>query len=174
MKDLPAFLRIPGLLALALAVTCCGGASSNQSGQRSEKKVGGCEVDTVSLGLYLKREAAVRVPDRISVRSTRDIGHEKMREAALELTEALDSLGVKVVGRSELLHILEGPCWPEFSISIEVDLVSRDNSERIRDALAAARIAGLLPSLDRGEDYGDFFVTAGRGSSDWWTLWYRK
>ncbi len=174
MKDISAFIKMTALLTLALAVTCCGGASSNQSGQRSERKVGGCEVDTVSLGLYMKRAETGKVPDRISVRSTRDIGHEKMREAALELTEALDSLGVRIVGRSELLQIVKGPCWPEFSISIEVDLVSRDNSERIRDALAASRIAGLLPSPDRGGDYGEFFVTAGRGSSDWWTLWYRK
>ena len=161
-------------LISALALTCCSGASSDQSGDENKQRVGGCRIDTIPLGLSLEKTGAEAPCDRLTLKAVDDPGRETLKRAALELTALLDSMKVQILGRSELIRVMEGPCWPQFRIVIEVDLVSEEKSGKVREAMLSGRLAGISPSRERGEDYGDFFVTAGRGSSDWWTLWYRE
>ena len=81
--------------------------------------------------------------------------------------------GVQVYSRSELMHVSEGPCWPPYSVEFRIQL-NEAKSGIIRKYLLSTPLAGHRPGADRPDGYGPFFITCGFGSSDWWTVWYRK
>jgi hypothetical protein len=154
-----------------LIAASCSGASSD----REEKKLGGCVIDTITIGTGLVRAPAPRGrAARIEILSLTPVGEERYRRAAAGLAAVLDSAGISVYSRSELLHVERGPCWPAYRITFLIDVESRGHSERIRDALGRTRIAGVAPATERPENYGFFFITCGKGDRDWWTVWYTE
>jgi hypothetical protein len=161
----PAFI----LTFAALAFGCGAGQGTEKHGAR----IGGCELDTIRLGLAMERTRPEGVlPYRISIRSVRDAGSETYKAAASDLTSLLDSAGVAIYRRSDLVHITKGACWPPYFIDFEVGFKNRAEAESLFPELAGHPIAGLLPSSERPAGYGKFFITASSGSSDLWTAWY--
>jgi hypothetical protein len=157
------------LILLAVAAACSG-----QSSEKRGARIGGCEIDTISIGTGLVRAAVPRGgAARIDLLSVAPAGENRFREAAQGLLGTLDSLGVPVYSRSELLHVARGPCWPAFRVTLLFDAKTPEESEAIRRALEAAPLAGAPPVAKRPKGYGTFFVTCGRGDRDWWTVWYR-
>ncbi len=153
----------------ALFAFACSGESSDKRGT----SIGGCEIDTITIGTELVRAPAPQGrAARIDILSIEPAGEERYRRAAGELTDVLDSLGVAVYSRSELLHVKQGPCWPAYRITFLVDLTQGDHGEKIRSALAGTHLTGAAPTEERPEGYGLFFVTCGKGDRDWWTVWY--
>lgn len=151
------------LLAIA-----CSGESSDKRG----KSIGGCEIDTITIGTELVRAPAPRGrAARIEILSLAPAGEDRYRRAVVELTDVLDSLGVAIYSRSELLHVKRGPCWPAYRITFLIDPPG-ERGEKIRHTLAATPLTDAAPTADRPEGYGLFFVTCGRGDRDWWTVWY--
>jgi hypothetical protein len=154
------------------ALTCCSGASSRKQ-KENEKMVGGCSIDTIQIGLAIPNVQGSSRTGRIELRSIDDNGEKLFRDVAIELTALIDSAGISITGRSELIHITSGPCWPAFRVTIGAILESPALSKRLNELLLTTPLAGLKPYTERGEDYGPFFITAVRGSSDLWTVWYR-
>lgn len=164
-------------LVFALTVSCSDASSDRDSTDVNKKaaKLGGCVIDTVTIGTGLVRAEARRGrAERIEILSLESIGERRFHRAAVELTALLDSLGVTIHTRSELTHVVKGPCWPAYRITLLIDAGSREQSERIRAALIDARIADATPAAERPPGYGLFFVTCGKGDRDWWTVWYRE
>lgn len=159
------------LTAALLAATLISCGSSVKS-DRNRTRVGGCLVDTIDAGLKLAGKEVPKGAARLSIKSTKDAGMEVFVKAAEELSAILDSLGVTVFRRSDLVHVRSGPCWPAYRITIEIDVLEERSTERIRSSLLSHNIAGMKSSTERPEGYGTFFITAGKGSSDWWTVWY--
>jgi hypothetical protein len=155
-------------LLLFLPAACTGQTSKNQ-----HRIVGGCEADTIRLGIAMERRA---VPEgktaRIEILSLEFAGEELYRKASAELTSLLDSLGVTTYSRTDLIHIKKGPCWPRYRIRFRIDTKDDKQIEEICSALLETPLGGHLPSTERPEGYGIFFVTFGRGDKDLWTLWY--
>ncbi len=156
-------------LSLFILMAACGEPSSKSS----DKKIGGCLYDTVPLGLSMQRQAPPsREAGRVDILSLKDAGEECYKKAAAELTSALDSLGIELYTRSDLVRLKKGPCWPPYRISFRIGFKGKDDAERLKSYLLDGSLAGLIPSESKAEDYGTIFVTAGFGSSDWWTVWY--
>ncbi len=154
---------------ITLFAAACSGKSSDKRG----KSIGGCEIDTITIGTELVRAPAPRGrAARIEILSTAPAGEERYRHAAGELTDILDSLGVALYSRSELLHVKRGPCWPAYRITFLVDLMKDGRGETIRTVLSGTHLTGAVPTAERPEGYGLFFVTCGMGDRDWWTVWY--
>ena len=170
-------MTVPACLfscVLILALACCNGASSQkQKGTVHEKMVGGCSIDTIQIGLAIPNVPGSTGTGRIELRSLEDRGEKLYRDVAIELTALIDSVGIGITGRSELIHITSGPCWPAFRVTIGAILESPVLSERLKELLLSTPVAGFTPSPERGPDYGTFFITAVKGSSDLWTVWYR-
>ncbi|MCK4538180.1 MAG: hypothetical protein KAV42_05220 [Candidatus Krumholzibacteria bacterium] len=170
-------MTVPACLCscvLILTLTCCSGASSQkQKEPEREKMVGGCSSDTILIGLAIPDVPGSTGIGRIEVRSIKDRGEKVFRDAAIELTALIDSVGIDITGRSELIHITSGPCWPAFRVTIGAVLESPVLSEKLKELLLSTPVAGFTPYPERGPDYGTFFITAVRGSSDLWTVWYR-
>ena len=124
---------------LFFLVVYCSGASTDQDTTRSDKKgpkIGGCVIDTIKLGTGLVRAQAPRgKAARIEILSVKPVDGELFLQAAGELTALLDTAGIAIYSRTELLHVKEGACWPPYRITFLIDAGSRDDSERIRAAL---------------------------------------
>ncbi|MBN1165007.1 MAG: hypothetical protein JXB45_10550 [Candidatus Krumholzibacteriota bacterium] len=156
------------ILLILLPSACTG-----QSSRKNPPPVGGCRLDTISLGLEMKRDSVPRrESDRMDILSLRPLSSAQYRQAAEELTALLDSLGVQIYSRSDLIHTREGPCWPAYRITFRIRFAGTEQGESVRAALLEKGLLGLFPAGERPPDYGDFFLSAGRGSSDWWILWY--
>ncbi len=158
-------ITIPFLCIMLIGCT-------SQSSDKQDRRIGGCVLDTINVGLSFKGSAtAGRTPDRITIKATKDPGKDLFALCAGNLTDILDSIGIMVYERSDIIHIVSGPCWPAYSIVFRVD-GSGGRFDRLREELLAIPVAGHFPSDQRPEEYGSFFITAGRGSSDLWTVWY--
>lgn len=156
--------------AMLILISACGGGASSE--RQKERKVGGCEIDTVSLGLSGgDREAAGKSDVRVSILSVRRAPEATWIEAHHAVSGLVDSLGGKVVWSGELTIVREGPCWPRCRIDMLVTGLG-DGAAPLREALLETPIGGASPSVERPEGYGLLFVQAGRGSSDIWTVWY--
>jgi hypothetical protein len=160
MNATPALLC---LFVLSVAGTACG---------CKEEKVGGCDQEIVKIGTAMKRaDTAPSTAAWIRIGSVAFAGEDIYRRAALDLTALLDSLGISIYERSDLIRMRSGSCWPPYMISFSVD--AKMGADRIvRTSLLAVPVAGLVASAERPEDYGLFFITCGWGSTDRWTVWY--
>ena len=166
------------ITVLCFLVVSCSGASSDQDSARADRKgpkIGGCVMDTIAIGTGLVRAQPPRgAAARIEILSVNPVEEEVFRRAADELTALLDTAGIAIYSRSELLHIKKGACWPPYRITFLVDAGSREASEPIRAVLEGTNIAEASPASERPKGYGLFFVTCGRGDRDWWTVWYAR
>ncbi len=167
------------LLYVTLCVCVFAAASYGCNQGKSEgaartKKVGGCTVETIAIGTG-KNLSTEAPPDAawIRVSSVEPAENELYKKAALDLTKALEMRGVEIYSRSELMHVAEGPCWPPYSVEFRVKL-SDQPGRPIYKFLLNTPIAEHRPGAERPDGYGPFFITCGFGSSDWWTVWYRK
>lgn len=162
------------LCMCAFAAGSYGCNKGKSEGAVQTKKVGGCTVETIRIGTG-KNVSAEVPPDAawIRVSSVEFAENALYKKAALDLAKALEMRGVEVFSRSELMHIAEGPCWPPYSVEFRIKL-DETMSAPIRKFLLGTPIAEHRPGADRPDDYGPFFITCGSGSSDWWTVWYRK
>ena len=107
------------ILFLLMPTAACGGQTQMQ---KHDMKVGGCVTDTIPLGLDMPKVDPGRIPERITIKAVHDAGRATFMRAARELAEILHASGVAVFGRSELIHVTEGACWPPWMITFEVDL----------------------------------------------------
>ncbi len=160
------------LCAFAIAAASCGCGKS--AGGPQTKKIGGCTVETITIGTG-KSVSAEAPPDAawIRVSSVEFADNEIYKNAALDLAKALEMRNVEVYSRSELMHVAEGPCWPPYTVEFRIGL-DEAASGPIRRYLLGTPIAGHRPGAERPDDYGPFFISCGSGSYDWWTVWYRK
>lgn len=158
------------ILSATLLSSACTGESRSDP-----KRVGGCVTDTISLDISIDASCEdSSSPVRISILSVEDAGKETYRKAAAELAGLLETLGVDICAVPKLAVIREGPCWPRYRIDIRLEKGSESRLEEIRSALAGGMLAGSHPSEERPEGYGLFFIQAGVGSTDRWTLWYGR
>ncbi len=160
---------LSAIFLLLVTGTACGGQSHMQ---KHDRKVGGCAVDTIPLGLGTQKTDPGRVVEHLVIKAVHDAGHETFVRAAGDLALVLKSAGVTVYDRSELIHVTEGACWPPWRITFDVDLGGPERSEATRKLLLGSTIAGLEAAEKRPDDYGRFFISAGKGSSDLWTVWF--
>jgi len=152
---------------MLLLCTCTG------DGRSEQKLAGGCSADTISLEIDVDTSCdAPLSPVRISILSVQRASDETYRNAASGLVALLDETGVGICGVPHLVVISEGPCWPRHRIDFRLEKGSEKSFPEIRSALSGSSLAGLHPSEDRPESYGRFFIQAGVGSTDHWTLWY--
>lgn len=138
----------------------------------NDEKLGRCEVETIKIGTALERGAEPK-PNAawLRISSVAFAGTDVYAQAALDLTAVLDSLGVVIYSRSDLIHIRKGTCWPPYNVEFRIQ--STDSSSAvIRSTLLTVPIDGLTPAEQRPERYGTFFITCGGYDEDWWTLWY--
>jgi len=165
-------ILLVGLCAFAFAAASCG--CDKSAGGLQTKNIGGCTVETIEIGTG-KNVAAEAPPDAawIRVSSVEFADNELYKNAALDLAKALEMRNVEVYSRSELMHVAEGPCWPPYSVEFRIGLDEAAGGP-IRSYLLGTPIAEHRPGIERPADYGPFFITCGSGSSDWWTVWYRK
>ena len=146
----------------------CAGNSRSQS-----TRVGGCSADTFSLEIDVDLSCGDALsPVRISILSVKRERDETYRSAASGLVALLNSMGVGICSVPQLVVISEGPCWPRHRIDFRLEKGSEKSFPEIRSALSGGTLAGLRPSEERPEGYGRFFIQAGVGSTDRWTLWY--
>jgi hypothetical protein len=161
-----------GTLAfLSLIVFSVAGTAS---GCKEGGGIGGCKNEIVNIGTGMVRaEEPPADASWIRICSVGFAGNEVYRQAALDLTAVLDTLGVTVYSRSELVRLKEGPCWPPYTVTIRID-AKMGVDQQIRTRLLETPLAGIAASAERPDDYGLFFVTCGWGSSDNWILWYPR
>jgi hypothetical protein len=164
-------LIIPLIIAaIALTAASCGDEGSSQT-----KKVGGCSSDTLAVGVSVELAGcAGPSPVRLSILSVEPAGEDTYREAASGLVAMLSGMGVGICEQPRLIVITDGPCWPAYRIDLRLEKGSEKRFGEIRDALEKGSLAGSRPVEKRPDDYGIFFVQAGVGSSDRWTLWYYR
>jgi len=163
------------ILVFAFAAAACG-CNKGKSGQGSTqtRKIGGCEVETITIGTAAAGyDEAPSDAAWIRLGSIEFAGNELYAQAAADLKKALGERGVKIYGCTELTHIKEGSCWPPYSIECRIVLTEQAGGH-LRTFLQQNALANCRPLAERPEGYGTFFVTCGFGSSDWWTVWYRK
>jgi hypothetical protein len=137
--------------------------------------IGGCAADTfplhVSADISCEGPAS---PVRISILSVERLEDGDYDAAAAGLIAVLDSLGARICGLPRLVVITEGPCWPRCRIDIRMEKGAERFFPEVRSRLESGTLAGSHPSEERPADYGLFFVQAGVGSTDLWTLWYDR
>jgi hypothetical protein len=161
-------ISVFSILACMLLLGGCTG-----DGHSQQKQVGGCSADTLSLEIDVHPSCKDGLsPVRISILSVQRATDETYRNAASGLVALLDSMGVGICEVPRLVVISEGPCWPRHRIDFRLEKGSEKSFPEIRSALAGGMLAGSSPSEDRPERYGRFFIQAGVGSTDHWTLWY--
>ena len=164
-------IPVISILFCTLCLCACAGDSRSQS----KKPVGGCSADTISLGIDIEPACDDPLsPARISILSVDDAGEETFSEAASDLIRLLDTLGVDICASPRLVVIREGPCWPRHRIDIRLEKGSEKSFPEIRSVMMSGMIAGSEPSEERPEGYGLFFIQAGVGSTDRWTIWYGR
>jgi hypothetical protein len=161
-------------LAVSFALSCSDASSDRQDERKGgEKKIGGCLIDTIAIGTgFVRHEAPRGTAAWIEVLSLKELGAELFRQTAEELTTLLDTLGIPVYTRSELLHVKRGPCWPAYRVGLRINVESKKLSEPIREALLGMQIAGATSAAERPKGYGLFFISCGAADRDWWTVWY--
>ena len=158
------------MISWVLLLGACTGDSRSDP-----RRVGGCVTDTISLDTDFDVSCdGISSPVRLSILSVEDAGADTYREAASALAGLLDTLGVGICAAPRLVVIREGPCWPRYRVDFRLEKGSESRLEEIRSALAGGMLAGSSPSEERPEGYGLFFIQAGVGSTDRWTLWYRR
>ncbi len=163
-----AIIPVFSILTCMLLIGACSGDGRSQS-----KRVGGCSADTLSLEIDVDPSCDDPVsPVRISILSVERASDETYLAAASGLAALLDSMGVSICGMPRLVVISEGPCWPRHRIDFRLEKGSEKSFPEIRSALSDGTLAGSRPSEERPEGYGCFFIQAGVGSTDRWTLWY--
>ena len=156
------------ILACMLLLAACTGTGRSQT-----KMVGGCSADTISLEIDIDLSCGGALsPVRISILSVERARDETYRDAASGLVELLGEMGVGICGVPHLVVISEGPCWPRHRIDFRLEKGSETSFPEIRSALSGGTLAGSRPSEERPDSYGRFFIQAGVGSTDHWTLWY--
>jgi len=162
-------IPIISILFCTLCLCACVGDSRSQP----KKPIGGCSADTISLGIDIEPACGDPLsPVRISILSVENAGEETYRAAATELVRLLDTLGVDICAVPRLVVIRDGPCWPRYRIDLRLEKGAEKVFPEIRSALESGTLAGESPSEERPEGYGLFFIQAGVGSTDRWTIWY--
>ncbi len=157
-------------IIIPIIIYSCGGAGSSNDKQ---ERVGGCKVDTISTGIAIVNTDVIpNASYMISIRSVKDLGKGTFVNCSKKLTEILMSNGIRVGQRSDILHIVEGPCWPEYSILFRVDPAGEHALDMLHESLLGAQFGSYSPQGSRPDGYGAFFITASKGSSDIWTVWY--
>ena len=160
----PALFILTGMLFLG----ACGGESRSQ-----QKQVGGCSSDTISLDIDVELSCVDPLsPVRISLLSVKRATDETYLEAASGLVALLGDMGIGICSTPQLIVITGGPCWPRYRIDIRLEKGSEKKFPEIRSMLSRGTLAGFRCSEERPESYGRFFIQAGVGSTDHWTLWY--
>ncbi|HEY5132949.1 MAG TPA: hypothetical protein VII85_04620 [Candidatus Krumholzibacteriaceae bacterium] len=161
------------VVAFAAASYSCGkGKSGSRAGQN--KKVGACDIDTITIGTGITpAEEAPAGAAWIRVNAVDSVGNDLFKKAADDLKEALEQQAVPIYSCTELTHVKSGPCWPAYSVEFRINLTERAADEFHR-FLEQTAIANKRPAAERPQDYGQFFISCGMGSSDWWTVWYEK
>ena len=143
------------------------------SSDKEKEKVGGCEVDTIRTGFaVVNRSVLPHSAYRISIKSVKDLGKGSFVTCAKTLTEILLSINIRIGERSDILHIIKGPCWPRYTILFRIDPPGEHALDLLHEILLGTEINSHSPSEIRPEGYGAFFITASKGSSDIWTVWY--
>ena len=164
---------IPVISILFCALCLC--ACTSDSRSQSKKPVGGCSADTISLGTDIEPACEVAIsPVRISILSVENAGEETYRTAVTELVDLLDTLDIDICAPPRLVTITDGPCWPRYRIDLRLEKGAEKIFPKIRSALKTGTLAGESPSEARPDGYGLFFIQAGVGSTDRWTLWYGR
>jgi hypothetical protein len=161
------------VVAFAAASYGCGKGKSG-SGAPQTKKVGDCEIETITIGTGIA--AAQEVPADamwIRVNALNSAGNELFKKAADDLKAALDARGVPIYSCTELTHVKSGPCWPAYSIEFRIKL-TEEAAGHFHRFLQQMGIANKRPVAERPDNYGPFFISCGMGSSDLWTVWYEK
>jgi hypothetical protein len=162
------------LCVCAFAAASYGCNKGKSTGASQTKKVGGCTVETIAIGTGMNVSAeAPSDAAWIRVSSVEFADNELYKKAALDLAKALEMRNVEVYSRSELMHVAEGPCWPPYSVEFRIKLNEQAGGS-IHKFLLGTPIAEHRPGSERPDGYGPFFISCGYGSSDWWTVWYRK
>ena len=165
-------MRATVIIAALLSGLFLTGACTG-NGRSESRRIGGCAADTIPLDMtFVSSCDETSSPVRISILSVERAPDKTYGEAAAGLALLLDSLGVGICGVPQLVVIREGPCWPRHRIDIRLEKGSEKKFPEIRSALTGGTLAGLRPSENRPEGYGMFFIQAGVGSTDRWTLWY--
>ncbi len=164
----------PMLFACALVAAALGCNKGKATGSKQTEKVGGCTIETITVGTGMNAGAEAPADAAwIRVSSVEPAEYALYKKAALDLAKALEMRNVQVYSRSELKHVAEGACWPPYSVEFRIKLTEQAGTQ-IHKFLQTMPLAEHLPAMERPEGYGPFFVTCGLGSSDWWTVWYRK
>ncbi len=164
-------IPVISIIFCALFLCACTGDSRSQS----KKPVGGCSADTIPIGTDIKPACEDAMsPVRVSILSVENAGEETYRAAATELVRLLDTMGVNICSAPRLVIITDGPCWPRYRIDLRLEKGAEKVFPEIRSALESGTLAGESPSEVRPDGYGLFFIQAGVGSTDRWTLWYGR
>ncbi|MBN2185666.1 MAG: hypothetical protein JW746_10090 [Candidatus Krumholzibacteriota bacterium] len=146
---------------------------ATQSSDKEKEKVGGCQIDTIRTGFAVVNHSVLPTCTyRISIRSVKDVGKGSFVTCAKTLTEILLSTTIKIGERSDILHIVKGPCWPAYSIIFRIDVPGEHALDLLHETLLGTEFNSYSPSEERPEGYGTFFITLSKGSSDIWTVWY--
>lgn len=158
---------MPFVILSLLACACSSGSGEHK------KLVGGCETDTILLGLALKSpEGRPARPVRLDILSIENAGKDIYVSAAADLRSVLDSIGIEIAERSELIHIKSGACWPPYRITHIISGPEDEGLEILREAILEKGVAGMPALEKRPPGYGKIFITCGRGSRDLWTIWF--
>jgi hypothetical protein len=163
------------MIPLAIAAIAFASASCGDEGSSQTKKVGGCSSDTLALGMSVELAGCEELSAvRLSILSVEPAGEDTYREAASGLIAMLSGMGVGICEEPRLIVITDGPCWPAHRIDLRLEKGSEKRLPEIKSALEKGSLAGSRPVEKRPDDYGVFFVQAGVGSTDRWTLWYGR
>jgi hypothetical protein len=169
MKALFAILCVCAFVAASYG--CNKGKSE---GAPQTNKVGGCTIETIAIGTG-KNVSSEAPADAAWIRvSSVEVAENALyKQAAADLSNALEARGIEIHSCSELMHVTEGACWPPYSIELRIKL-NEAKSRDIKRFLLGTPIADCRPGSERPDGYGPFFISCGTGSSEWWTVWYRK
>jgi hypothetical protein len=154
---------------LFIIIAGCGSSSSD----KEREQIGGCEVDTIRTGFAVVNHSVLPTcAYRISIKSVKDLGKASFVSCAKTLSEMLLSINIGIGERSDIIHIVKGPCWPKYSILFRVDPPGEHALDLLHETLLGTEINSHSPTEVRPEGYGAFFITVSKGSSDIWTVWY--
>ena len=163
------------LCACVFAAASYGCNKGKSAGAAQTKKIGGCTIETIKIGTG--KNVSDEAPSDaawIRVSSVEFAENELYKKAALDLAKALEMRGVRD------LQPLRAHARHGRPLLAAVLGRVQDQAERSRRAAPSAnsfwarRSPEHRPGAERPDGYGPFFITCGFGSSDWWTVWYRK
>ncbi len=167
-------MRILFVTTLACALVAAALGCDKDTGTVQTQRIGGCTIETIDIGTALN--ISEQAPDDaawIRVSSVEPAEYDVYKDAVHDLARALELRGVEIYSCTGLRQVAEGPCWPPYSIELRIKM-NESASAPVRKYLQTTPLAQHVPTTERPEGYGPFFVTCGSGSSDWWTVWYRK